>query len=139
MKEVTLGKIVNLENIDTMHIPGSWIKNFNEEQHKYAIFLKNNASMFRFIPTRTNNVLEFHMRLTELEENFLQRLFQVFEGMNTDFAIKPIYSSGVCFVDEDCYYFFLVEHINQEVEEKLKFLLKQLKGVEEVVVKKYVL
>ena len=93
--------------------------------------------MFRFIPTKTANVMKFHMKLTVLEEDFLQSLFHIFEQINNDYQIKPIYSSGVCFVEEDCYYLFLIEYINEEIEKKLKDLLITLKGVEEIFVDRY--
>lgn len=136
MKEVTLGKMVKLDKTESLFIPEKWIKSFNED-NKFAIFLMNNATMFRFIPTKSSAVKQFHMKLTVLEENFLQSLFQVFEEINKDFQIKPIYSSGVCFVDEDCYYLFLVEDVNEAMENKLKDKLAKLSGVEEVIVKEY--
>ncbi len=113
------------------------MKSFNDEKTDYAIFLKNNPTMFRFIPVKSAKILQFHMKLSVLEENFLQRLFEVFEEINTNYKIKPIYSSGVCFVEEECYYFFLIEVVNEDVEEKLKEKLIKLKAVEEIIVKRY--
>ena len=137
MKDVTLGKMVDLKKTESLFIPATWIKSFNEEQSNFAIFLKSNPTMFRFIPTKTGVIKQFHMKLTVLEENFLQRLFQVFDIIYKDYQIKPVYSSGVCFVDDDCYYFFLIEDVNEDIEEKLKAMLIKLKGVEEIFVKKY--
>ena len=129
--------MVKLDKKDTLFIPIQWIKHINDEDNKFAIFLMNNATMFRFILTKTESVKQFHMILTVLEEDFLQSLFQVFDEINKDFKIKPIYSSGVCFVDEDCYYLFLVENVNKEMENKLKIKLSKLSGVEEIIVKEY--
>ena len=129
--------MVNLNETSSLYIPSSWVKSFNEDDTQFAIFLKNNPTMFRFIPTKSDTIQQFHMKLTVLEENFLQRLFQVFDEMNKEYQIKPIYSSGVCFVDDDCYYFFLIEHVKEEIEEKLKIKLSELKGVEEINIKNY--
>ena len=137
MKEITLGKMVNLNKTNSLFIPMNWIRSFNDEESKYAIFLKNNPTMFRFIPTKSETIQQYHMKLTILEENFLQRLFQVFEELNKNYQVKPIYSSGVCFVDDDCYYFFLIEHVSKEIEETLKSKLSELKGVEEIYIKNY--
>ena len=131
MKDVTFAKLVNLGKYDSFFIPVDWLeKILDEDKEKFAIFLKNNESMFRFIPTKTNNVVQLHMKMTVLEEDFLQKLFLVFEKINSDHKIQPIYSSGVCFVEEECYYLFLVEHINQDIEKQLKDLLSKLQGVE---------
>lgn len=137
MKDVTLGKMVNLEQTTSLYIPIEWLHSFNDEKSDYAIFLKNNPTMFRFIPVKSKQILQFHMKLTVLEENFLQQLFEVFENINHDYKIKPIYSSGVCFVEEECYYFFLIEIVKDDVEQKLKESLQKLQAVEEIIVKKY--
>ena len=137
MKDVTFGKLVNLTKTDTLYIPAQWVKNFNDENNKYAIFLKNNPTMFRFIPTKTNNVVQFHMKLTVLEENFLQNLFHIFEVVNKEYNIKPIYSSGVCFISEMCYYLFLIEYVDEKIEKDIKDMLVKLSGVEEVIIEKY--
>lgn len=138
LKDVTYGKLVNLRKTESFFIPVSWLNNIlDTEREKYGIFLKNTDTMYRFIPTKTNKIIQFHLKLTVLEENFLQKLFQVFEKLNTDHKIQPIYSSGVCFVEEDCYYLFLIEHINEELEQKLKSLLSQLQGVEDVLIERY--
>ena len=93
--------------------------------------------MFRFIPVRSAHIVQFHMKLTVLEENFLQRLFQVFEEINKKYKVKPIYSSGVCFVEEECYYFFLIEIVEEGIELKLKEMLGKLKAVEEIIIQRY--
>lgn len=137
MKDVTLGKMVNLEQVKSLYIPNDWVQQFNEEHHKYAIFLKNNPTMFRFVPTKTKKVVQFHMKLAVLEEDFLQRLFRIFEQMNKDYKIKPLYSSGVCFVSEECYYFFLIESVTTDIELKINEELQKLESVEEVITKTY--
>ena len=126
---------LNLEK--TLYIPLHWVKVFNEEKNEYAIFLKNNPTMFRFIPVKSSKIVQFHMKLTVLEENFLQSLFQVFEEINKKYKVKPIYSSGVCFVEEECYYFFLIEIVEEGIELKLKEMLIKLKTVEEIIIQKY--
>lgn len=137
MNEITLGKMVDLRKNTSLFIPANWVTNFNEEKNDYAIFLKNNPTMFRFIPTKADKVVQFHMKLSVLEENFLQRLFQVFEKIHKEFEIKPMYSSGVCFVEEECYYFFLIEKVSDEVEDRIKSLLVKLESVEEIIIKNY--
>lgn len=135
---MTYAKLVNLTKVDSFFIPVSWLQNILDREHdKFAIFLKNNESMFRFIPTKTNNVIQFHLKLTVLEEDFLQKLFKVFEKVRSDHKIQPIYSSGVCFVEEECYYLFLIEHIDDTIEQTLKELLSKLQGVEEVLIERY--
>ena len=129
--------MVNLKRNSSLFIPAQWIQNFNDEKNEYAIFLKNNPTMFRFIPTKNNKVVQFHMKLAVLEENFLQQLFKIFEKIHAEFGIKPIYSSGVCFVSEECYYFFLIEKVSNQVEEKIHNHLKKLESVEEVIIKNY--
>jgi len=134
VKDITFGKMINLNHANSITIPFSWIEKLDEESHNYAIFLKNNPNMFRFIPTKTPKVKEFFLRLTQLEENFLEKLFKVFEQISSRYKIKPIYSSGVCFVEDDCYYFFLIEKNDDEIENQLTNNLKEIQGVEQVIV-----
>lgn len=131
MKEITVATVIDFDKPIT--IPIDWVKLLSSE-HRFAVLLKNNPSMFRLITTAQDSITEYYLDLETLEENFLELLFKSFENMN----LKPIYSSGVCFVDETCYYLFLLDGYHSEEQvNKVRTTFEKIKGIKNIDVKFY--
>ena len=116
-----------------VHIPNDWISHLTQTD-KFAVLLKNNPAMFRLVTTKHPEVTEFYLDLEVLQEDFLELMFKKIES----FKIKPIYSSGVCFVEDTCYYLFLIDgDPDQITKDGVVTALKEIQGVVDVLIRSY--
>ena len=110
IQEITVAKMIKIDK--AADIPFSWIKRLTESD-RYAVLLKSHPNMFRIITTVEPVITEFYLDLSTLEEDFLENMFKKIESYN----LKPLYSSGVCFHEEQCYYLFMVDGNRTDIAE----------------------
>ena len=130
IQEITLALMIDIDK--PVDIPHSWVKRISETD-KYAVLLKSHPSMFRIVTTQMPVITEFYLDLTTLEEDFLEFIFKQIDFLK----LKPLYSSGVCFMDEQCYYLFFVDGDRTDIADDVSNALKEIKGVKDVTIKTY--
>jgi translation elongation factor EF-1beta len=130
IQEITLATMIDIKS--PVDIPNFWIKRLTDSD-KYAVLLKSHPSMFRIVTTKEPIVTEFYLDLTTLEEDFLELIFKKIEHHK----LKPLYSSGVCFYDDTCYYLFIVDGDRTEISDNVTETLKEIQGVKNVTIKTY--
>lgn len=129
LQDITVATVIDIK-APQVNIPVNWIKRLTTSD-KYAVLLKSHPSMFRIVTTKEPIVTEFYLALTTLEENFLERIFKKIESHK----LRPLYSSGVCFMDEQCYYLFFCDGDKSALTESISSALKEIQGVEEVTIR----
>ena len=130
IQEVTLARLIDIEK--PVEIPNTWVKRLTESD-RYAVIIKSHPNMFRIITTVEPVITEFYLDLTTIEEDFLELMFSKIDHQK----LKPLYSSGVCFYEAQCYYMFIVDGDRNDIAEDVITTLKEIEGVKEVSIKTY--
>lgn len=126
------------EKITELLIPNSWISKFKGtiqyNDTKFALFMKNNPTTIRILTTNQSSATEFYLDLNNLEEDFLESLYSKLKSKKID----PLYSSGVCFVDDKCYYLFIMSGTPSEEETKeILDDINKIRGIKKIIIKNY--
>lgn len=124
MRKVTLGQVIQLDKAVT--IPDEWVDLVNPLQHKYALLLTTNPAIVRFIPTKHTKVVKYHIQLSQIEEDFLEKVVSSLQELE----VQTLFNSGVCFVETDCYYEFFIDYPDEEEKvQQVVELLERAPGV----------
>ncbi len=112
---VTLGKIINIDG-NPVELPKNFIEALiSENKEKNAIIVfSSNQGIIRVLPTRTTKSYKIIIQIDELKDDFIDNVVEILSQCHA----KLLYSSGVCFADDqNCSYECFIENPD-ELKEK---------------------
>lgn len=112
---VTLGKIIKIDG-NPVELPKNFIEALiSENKEKNAIIVfSSNQGIIRVLPTQTTKSHKITIQIDELKDDFIDNVVEI---LSQCYA-KLLYSSGVCFADDqNCFYECFIEN-PEELKEK---------------------
>jgi hypothetical protein len=125
---LTLAKIVDLNDNSTFSLPPEFLETFKCETNnpQVIIIVLRSTKDIHIIPTKSNSVVKISIEIEDLSSRFLQDLGKFFMR----FSIKTIYSTGLIFTPENCFYEAFIDSTDLSMPvDLLKDELKGIKGV----------
>lgn len=98
---VTIAKVTKLDTDKAFGLPKEFIDAIKpSESDQAVIILAPNTRTIRIIPTISQEVIKFNINIEKLSPDFLRRMGTIF----SDFGVKTLYSTGLCFTQNVCVY-----------------------------------
>ncbi|OLS22905.1 MAG: hypothetical protein HeimC3_28480 [Candidatus Heimdallarchaeota archaeon LC_3] len=105
---VTLGKIVKIDG-NPVELPKNFIEALiteNKEKNAIIVF-SSKQGIIRILPTKTAKSYKITIHIDELKDDFIDNVVEI---LSQCYA-KLLYSSGVCFADDqNCFYECFIEN-----------------------------
>jgi len=131
---VTIASMAAFPLNNTLELPKSFVTTLKEMEgmeQPYGIMILNPSTrVIRITPTSSEEVVKISISISELSSNFLQQLGAIL----TRYKVKTLYSTGICFTQDDCCYegYIDMSEFAETTPEQMQTDISQIKGISAV-------